>query len=280
MREDAKIWRLHAFFLGRPFAVGISLGNVSRIEIPTKVLNCQGTDLGRATRFWYDLGYSIVQYIALVKCFVQYFALIFYFWRKSMNHPIYERLTTLCKEKGTSITALCEKVKGSKGNLVTWKKGKIDAVDLAMIKDLLNISVDDILVDKPTCPIRQEGNTKNFYEQLDKVCKEHNTTIYAVEKATGSSKGSFIKWKNSSPSADKLIEIADHFCISVDYLLGRETVAEENVIHADKVNFDISTNYGADYLEKIYKELDEKQKMFVLSWIIGYAQSQGITINF
>ncbi len=121
---------------------------------------------------------------------------------------------------------------------------------------------------------------ENFYERLNKVCKEHNTTIYAVEKATGSSKGSFIKWKNSSPSADKLIEIADHLCVSVDYLLGRDKGVEENAILADKVDLDISTNYGADYLEKIYKELDEKQKVFVISWLVGYAKSQGIPVKF
>ena len=63
---------------------------------------------------------------------------------------------------------------------------------------------------------------KNFYVQLDKVCKQHNTTIYAIEKATKSSKGSFIKWRTSSPSADKLIEIADLLGVSMDYLLGRE----------------------------------------------------------
>ncbi|MCH5316303.1 MAG: helix-turn-helix transcriptional regulator [Eubacterium sp.] len=61
----------------------------------------------------------------------------------------------------------------------------------------------------------------DFYEQLKRICQEHHTSIYAVEKATGGSKGSFIKWRTSSPSAEKLIEVADYLGVSMDYLIGR-----------------------------------------------------------
>ena len=63
----------------------------------------------------------------------------------------------------------------------------------------------------------------DFYEQLKRVCQEHNTSIYAVEKATGGSKGSFIKWRTSSPSTEKLIEVADYLGVTMDYLIGRDT---------------------------------------------------------
>ena len=76
---------------------------------------------------------------------------------------------------------------------------------------------------------------KNFYFQLDKVCKQHNTTIYAIEKATKSSKGSFIKWRTSSPSADKLIEIADLLGVSMDYLLGREIPTTKKTVPASEL---------------------------------------------
>lgn len=61
----------------------------------------------------------------------------------------------------------------------------------------------------------------NFYERLKALCAERNTTIYALEKVVGMSKGSMIKWQNSSPSGDKLEKIASEFNVSVDYLLGR-----------------------------------------------------------
>lgn len=70
---------------------------------------------------------------------------------------------------------------------------------------------------------------KNFYERLKAICDQNNVTIYALEKAIGSSKGSFVKWKVSSPSAVTLVKIADYFCISVDDLLGHEVRKKPHV---------------------------------------------------
>lgn len=131
---------------------------------------------------------------------------------------------------------------------------------------------------------------KNFYEQLDKVCKEHKTTIYAVEKATGSSKGSFIKWKTSSPSTDKLIEIADLLNVSMDYLLGREKSVQESNLPIqrpnalpftdDELKIIMENKEGTKYFDQIVAKLDTQQKIYVLSWLIGYAQNQGISVEF
>lgn len=64
----------------------------------------------------------------------------------------------------------------------------------------------------------------NFYEKLKKVCDEKGVSMYAVENATGMSKGSSAKWKTSSPKAETIEKIADYFNVSVDYLLGRTDV--------------------------------------------------------
>lgn len=63
---------------------------------------------------------------------------------------------------------------------------------------------------------------QSFYSRLRDICVEQRTSIYALEKATGASKGSFIKWRTSSPSVDILIKIADYLNVSLDYLVGRE----------------------------------------------------------
>lgn len=130
---------------------------------------------------------------------------------------------------------------------------------------------------------------ENFYAQLDKVCKQHNTTIYAIEKATKSSKGSFIKWRTSSPSADKLIEIADLLGISMDDLVGREVSSskkavpevrlENDTLTIENIKLMLAENDGVDFIEKLYKELQEKQKIYVLAWLVAYMASEGLPVK-
>ena len=51
----------------------------------------------------------------------------------------------LCKENGTSVTALCKMVTGSSGNLPTWKKGNIRNDYLLKIAQYFNVSTDFLL---------------------------------------------------------------------------------------------------------------------------------------
>ena len=133
---------------------------------------------------------------------------------------------------------------------------------------------------------------ENFYAQLDKVCKQHNTTIYAIEKATKSSKGSFIKWRTSSPSAEKLIEIADLLGVSMDDLIGREIPQTKKAVPVERLESDtallsnedlrsiLEKNDDVDFIEKLYKELKSKeQRLFVLTWLIAYMASEGLPVK-
>ena len=45
------------------------------------------------------------------------------------------------------------------------------------------------------------------------------------------SKQSVHQWENkkTAPSADKLVELADYFDVSIDYLVGRSDVAERRI---------------------------------------------------
>ena len=62
---------------------------------------------------------------------------------------LYERLQELCKEKNTTITALCVKITGNKGNLSTWKNNNVRPEWLAAISDEFGVSVDYILGKTP-----------------------------------------------------------------------------------------------------------------------------------
>lgn len=62
------------------------------------------------------------------------------------------------------------------------------------------------------------------YARFEALLRCHNTTVYRVSKETGISPSTFSDWKSgrSTPKADKLRRIADHFGISTDSLLGSE----------------------------------------------------------
>lgn len=60
----------------------------------------------------------------------------------------------------------------------------------------------------------------------------------------------------------------------------KNTQSNSKVLSDEIVKQIMESQNKVDYIEKIYKEFDEKQKLFVLTWLIGYAQSQGITIKF
>lgn len=70
------------------------------------------------------------------------------------------------------------------------------------------------------------------YAVFEELLRERGTTMYQVAKATHIAPSTFTDWKNgrSTPKADKLARIADHFSVSLDELMGTESgrIAGEN----------------------------------------------------
>lgn len=59
-----------------------------------------------------------------------------------------------------------------------------------------------------------------LYEKIIKLCSERGIKKTELERACGLSQNSINKWSTQSPSADKVLRIAEYFGVSVDYLLG------------------------------------------------------------
>lgn len=60
-----------------------------------------------------------------------------------------------------------------------------------------------------------------FYENFKRLCSERGTTPTAVAKAMDISTSMTANWKKGGmPRADTLQKVADHFGVSVSYLLG------------------------------------------------------------
>lgn len=62
-----------------------------------------------------------------------------------------------------------------------------------------------------------------FIDNLERLCYENGESLISVAQAIGKSKSSVTFWKNgSTPRKSTLKEIADHFSVTVDYLLSDE----------------------------------------------------------
>lgn len=68
----------------------------------------------------------------------------------------------------------------------------------------------------------------NLFETIQRLCKDRNITIAALERECGLGNATIKKWGVSIPSGDRLSKVADYFGVSVDYLLGRENRKESN----------------------------------------------------
>ncbi|MDO4326285.1 MAG: helix-turn-helix transcriptional regulator [bacterium] len=65
-----------------------------------------------------------------------------------------------------------------------------------------------------------------MYVRISELCAKKGITITQLERELGFGRATIQKWKNSSPSADKLSKVADYFKVSTDYLIGRTETKE------------------------------------------------------
>ena len=61
-----------------------------------------------------------------------------------------------------------------------------------------------------------------LYERIETLRKSKNISQGKLEKELGFSNGSISKWKNSTPTTERLQKLADYFGVTVEYLLTGE----------------------------------------------------------
>ncbi len=69
-------------------------------------------------------------------------------------------------------------------------------------------------------------------ERIKMLCKESGITLAELERLVGIGNGIIARWKKSSPKADSLKKVADHFGVSTDYLLGLTEHRSPNEVFA------------------------------------------------
>lgn len=78
--------------------------------------------------------------------------------------------------------------------------------------------VDDYMQHEVFKPV----NVDVFYSRHIDLLKKNNTSHYFLYKSKGLNNSSITKWKNGSiPKIESLKIIAEHFKVSIDYLVGR-----------------------------------------------------------
>ena len=60
-----------------------------------------------------------------------------------------------------------------------------------------------------------------LFDRIKYLAKKQGKSINDIEREMGYSQNTLYRLKTTNPSSKKLQEIADHFQVSTDYLLGR-----------------------------------------------------------
>ena len=96
------------------------------------------------------------------------------------------------------------------------------------------------------------------YSSFEQLLKINGTTVYRVAKSTGISASTFSDWKSgrSTPKADKMKRIADHFGVSMEYLLGESGA--------------LASPYSQEILLPIIGEIRAGSPIITNETILGY----------
>lgn len=118
------------------------------------------------------------------------------------------------------------------------------------------------------------GKNSSILEKINDLVKKNNLSHNKVAVDCGLQSNSFSYWKNgkAKPSLDAVIKIADYFGVSIDYLVGRETPAQNNVPQTTK-NITLDPNMNNEHLA-LWQQLDEEQQVEVNGIIKGMLLAQ------
>ncbi len=119
-------------------------------------------------------------------------------------------------------------------------------------------------------------------KSIRELCKKNNIAISQLENELHFGAGLISRWVKSSPSIDRIIDIADYFHVSIDEVVGRtiKSNSEEfiNTLYDMTINNTINWEIHTDQISKLesderfYLEDDgfENRELFVSSYKNGF----------
>ncbi|MCM1579294.1 MAG: transcriptional regulator [Ruminococcus sp.] len=149
-----------------------------------------------------------------------------------MNYAVFD---ALCKDKGTSPTALSQKLGLSKGNASSWKRGGNPSVEVLLkITEELNCTTDELVnPNYSSNSKRNEQGKMTFVERVDFLIEKRGISRNQLFAELKLGKNSFVNWSNRGtlPKGTTVEKLAKYFNVSVDYLLtGNEPMIQSGII--------------------------------------------------
>lgn len=142
------------------------------------------------------------------------------------NSPKFsERLSELIFEEQITNKLLANAINVNVTTIQRWRRDctKIYLSNLVALCNYFNCSIDFIVgrIDKKLDFVPHE--CPPFYNQIRKIMQEKSITRYRMTKESKFKESYFHGWKNGSePQLPTLIELADYFDVTIDYLICRE----------------------------------------------------------
>lgn len=125
--------------------------------------------------------------------------------------------------------------------------------------------------------------------KLTQLRKSENLSQEQLAKIIGVSKQAYGHYEREERELgyDMLCKLADYFGVTVDYLIGHESV--KNPIMERPLS-EIAENFIREFGElfsdetfqsyaRLYKLMDARQRIFVLGMIFGWLKDQGINVQ-
>ena len=95
-------------------------------------------------------------------------------------------------------------------------------------------------------------------DRICALCAAEGSNLSKLERDCGLSNAAIRRWENSSPSAENIQKVAEHFGVSIDYLLGRDSYAVSNDALACAKQFDVLPD-DKKQLVKVYMSVVSAQ---------------------
>lgn len=114
------------------------------------------------------------------------------------------------------------------------------------------------------------------FEKIKYLAKKQGKSLGHVEEDLGYGRNTLYKIKNSSPSTDRMQEIADYFHVSLDYLVGRTSnpnIAKDTYVTPSGKEMDLAQLADGVMLFD-GKPLTEEEKITIQGIIKGYLDSR------